>query len=60
MENFAKKIPIKTYVAFAFFIFFQSPEYKILPKQTIDHDPPKLSSTQLYFWYHQNCLHETG
>ncbi len=33
---------------------------KIHPKQTIHHDPPKLSSTQLHILYHQKPHHETG
>jgi hypothetical protein len=36
------------------------PQCKIHPKETIDHDPPKLSSTQLHFGYHQKPHHETG
>jgi len=58
MEKNSQKNPKKTYVAFDY--FFLSSQCKIHPKQTIDNDPPKLSSTQLHFWYHQKPLHEIG
>ncbi len=54
-----EKNPKKTFVSFAC-IFFLLPQCKIHPKETIDHDPPKLSSTQLHFGYHQKPHHETG
>jgi hypothetical protein len=60
MANFAKTNPKKTYVAFAFLFYRKLPQCKIHQKQTIDHDPPKLSSTQLHFWYHQKPSNETG
>jgi len=55
-----KKIPKKTFLAFACDFLLIATMQKIHPKQTIDYDPPKLSSTQLRFWYHQKPHHETG
>ncbi len=41
-------------------IFFYRHNAKFYRKETNDHDPTKLSSTQLYFGYHQKPLHETA
>jgi hypothetical protein len=56
----AQKNPKKTFVAFAWGFLFIATMQKFTQKKTIDHDHPKLSITQLYFWYHQKPNHETG
>ncbi len=55
-----QKNPQKTFVAFACGFLFIATMQKLTQKQTIDHDPPKLSNTQLHFCYHQKPYHETG
>jgi len=51
-----QKYPKITIVAFAcdLFFFFCCQNAKVHPRETIvNHNPPKLSSTQLHFWYNQ-------
>jgi hypothetical protein len=55
-----QKSPKKTFVAFACGLLIIATMQKFTQKQTIHHDHPKLSTTQLHFWCHQKPSQETG